>query len=88
VPLETDTELAASRAFALDIGVQVESFPERATLDELVPGAIVPNESVPDKLASSKALLDRPASDGLASQTEQHKSESPTLGKSMSGGLT
>jgi hypothetical protein len=43
VPHEADTELAASGALALDEGVQAESFPDRATLDELVPGAIVPN---------------------------------------------
>jgi hypothetical protein len=51
MPHEADTELAASGALALDIGVQAESFPDRATLDELVPGAIVPNESAPDELA-------------------------------------
>jgi hypothetical protein len=85
---DVDLEMADSGVIAPDRGAQVKSVLERAAPDEIIPGAIVPNESPPDELALKGALPDRLASDGLGIQAEQPGSESPTLGDSMSEGLT
>lgn len=85
---DLDPDVAASEALSLDIGAQGESVRDRVTLNGLVPGTIVSNESPPDEPGPNKALSDSPGLDELPDQAEQPRSESPTLGGPMSGGLT